>query len=50
MGITQVLPAVQDDDPNKNPALVYTLEVREGGKVIHLLPAVQRSNTWTGSN
>jgi hypothetical protein len=50
MGITQVLPAVQDDDRNKNPALVYTLEVREGGKVIQLLPAVQRSNTWTGSN
>ena len=50
MGITQVLPAVQDDDRNKNPALVYTLEVRESGKVIHLLPAVQRSNTYSGFN
>ena len=50
IGLTQVLPAVQDDDRNQNPALVYTLEVRENGKTILLLPAVQRSNTWAGSN
>jgi len=50
IGLTQVLPAVQDDDRNQSPALVYTLEVRENGKTILLLPAVQRSNTWAGSN
>jgi len=50
IGVTQVLPAVQDDDRNQSPALVYTLEVRENGKTILLLPAVQRSNTWAGSN
>jgi len=48
IGLTQVLPAVQDDDRNQNPALVYTLEVRENGKTILLLPAVQRSNTYGG--
>jgi len=48
IGLTQVLPAVQDDDRNQSPALVYTLEVRENGKTILLLPAVQRSNTYGG--
>ena len=48
IGLTQVLPAVQDDDRNQSPALVYTLEVRENGKTILLLPAVPRSNTYTG--
>ena len=48
IGLTQVLPAVQDDDRNQSPALVYTLEVRENGKTILLLPAVPRSNTYGG--
>ena len=48
MGLMQVMPAVQDDDHNKNPALVYTLEVRENGKTVQLMPAVQRGNTWAG--
>ena len=33
-----------------NPALVYTIEVRENGKTVQFLPAVQRSNTWAGRN
>ena len=48
IGLTQVMPAVQDDDRNQSPVLVYTLEVRENGKTILLLPAVQRSNTYGG--
>jgi hypothetical protein len=42
-GITNVLPAVQDDDRNQHPALIYTLEVRENGRTLYTLPAVQRS-------
>ena len=48
IGLMQVMPAVQDDDRNQSPALVYTVEVRENGKTILLLPAVQRSNTYGG--
>ena len=48
IGLTQVMPAVQDDDRNQSPVLVYTLEVRENGKTILLMPAVQRSNTYGG--
>ena len=50
IGATQVLPEVQDDDSNKKPALVYTLEVRENGRTVHVLPVVQRANTYTGAN
>ena len=46
LGISQVVPAVQDDDNNQHPALVYTLEVRENGKTLYTVPAVQ--NTWAG--
>jgi hypothetical protein len=46
MGIHQVLPAVQDDDNNQHPALIYTLEVLENGKTLYTVPAVQ--NTWAG--
>jgi hypothetical protein len=42
-GTTNVLPAVQDDDHNQHPALIYTLEVRENGRTLYTLPAVQRS-------
>ena len=43
VGMTQVLPLVQDDDRNQHPALIYTLEVRENGKTLYTMPAVQRS-------
>ena len=44
--VTQVLPSVQDDDRNQHPSLFYTLELREGGKTLYMIPAAQ--NTWTG--
>jgi hypothetical protein len=43
VGMNQVLPLVQDDDRNQHPALIYTLEVRENGKTLYTMPAVQRS-------
>jgi len=43
MGMNQVLPLVEDDDRNLHPALIYTLEVRENGKTLYTMPAVQRS-------
>jgi len=43
VGMSQVLPLVQDDDRNQHPALVYTLEVRENGKTLYTMPPVQRS-------
>ena len=45
LGISQVVPAVQDDDNNQHPALIYTLEVRENGKTLYTMPAVQRSGS-----
>ena len=42
VGALQALAVVQDDDRNNNPALIYSLEVREGGRTIYSLPAVQR--------
>src|SRR5205823_4572523 len=47
-GVTQVLPAVQDDDRGSHPELIYTIEIRENDKTIFMLPAVQRTNTWAG--
>ena len=47
-GVTQVLPAVQDDDRGSHPELIYTIEIRENDKTIFMLPAVQRTNTWPG--
>ena len=41
--VTRVLPSVQDDDRN-NRDLIYTVEVRQSGRTIYLMPAVQRSN------
>ena len=41
--ITRVLPSVQDDDRN-NRDLIYTVEVRQSGRTLYLMPAVQRSN------
>ena len=45
VGINQVLPVVEDDDRNQHPALIYTLEVRENGKTLYTMPAVQRSGS-----
>jgi hypothetical protein len=44
-GMNQVLPLVQDDDHNQHPALIYTLEVRENGKTLYTMPAVERSGS-----
>ena|SRR5438552_1884704 len=41
--VTRVLPSVQDDDRN-NRDLIYTVEVRQSGKTLYLMPAVQRSS------
>jgi hypothetical protein len=41
--VTRVLPSVQDDDRN-NRDLIYTVEVRQSGRTIYLMPAVQRSD------
>ncbi len=38
----RVLPTVQDDDRNHRD-LIYTVEVRENGKTMYLVPAVLRS-------
>ena len=45
VGMNQVLPLVEDDDRNQHPALIYTLEVRENGKTLYTMPAVQRSGS-----
>jgi hypothetical protein len=41
VGALQALPVMQDDDRNNNPALVYSLEVRESGKTVYAMLPIQ---------